>query len=271
MYKLIICDLDETLLTTNKKITPKSIEAIKKAMDKGVKFIPATGRGYTCIDDTLNALDLYDKEQEYVISNNGAIITENKDFRHLTFQGLTWEVAKQIISFGLARKLCVQVFTARDIYTFNINEDEKEWLFMFKPDAILCEGEDFAFLEEMELVKVMYQNTDIPYLQSLVPELSDSIKENTTISYSSNRYMEFTANGISKGSALQELSRLLNVKLEEMIAIGDNHNDFSMLEVAGLSAAVGNALPHIKEMCDYVAENDNNHDAVAEIIEKFIL
>lgn len=164
MYKLIICDLDETLLTTDKRITEKSVEAIKRAMEQGVKFIPATGRGYTCIDDTLNALDLYDKEQEYVISNNGAIITENKDFRHLTFQGLTWEVAKQIIAFGLAKKLCVQVFTARDIYTFNINEDEKAWLFMFKPDAILCEGEDFAFLEKMEIVKVMYQNTDIPYL-----------------------------------------------------------------------------------------------------------
>lgn len=271
MYKLIICDLDETLLTTDKKITEKSVETIKKAMDMGVKFIPATGRGYTCIDDTLNALDLYDKEAEYVISNNGAIITENKEFRHLTFQGLTWEVAKQITEFGLAKKLCVQVFTARDIYTFNINEDEKKWLFMFKPDAILCEGEDFAFLEEMEIVKVMFQNTDIPYLQSLVPELSEEIRTNTTISYSSNRYMEFTANGISKGSALEALSKLLDVKLEEMIAIGDNHNDSSMLEVAGLSAAVGNALPHVKEMCDYVAENDNNHDAVAEIIEKFVL
>lgn len=271
MYRLIVCDLDETLLTSDKQITEKSREAIKKARALGVKFIPATGRGYTCIDDTLHALELYDKEQEYVISNNGAIITENKEFRHLTFQGLTWQTARQIIEYGLSKKLCVQVFTARDIYTFHINEDEKKWLFMFKPDAILCEGEEFSFLEKMEIVKVMYQNTDIPYLQSLVPELSEEIRRNTTISYSSNRYMEFTATGISKGSALQDLSRLLGVPLEEMLAIGDNHNDFSMLEEAGLSAAVGNALPQVKEICDYVAENDNNHDAVAEIIEKFIL
>ena len=78
MYKLIVCDLDETLLDSEKKICQKNIDAIKKAREMGVKFIPATGRGYTCIDYVLNTLDLYDLEGEYAISTNGAIVTENK-------------------------------------------------------------------------------------------------------------------------------------------------------------------------------------------------
>ena len=80
MYKLIVCDLDETLLNSDKKICQENIDAIKKARDLGVKFVPATGRGYTCIDYVLNTLELYDLENEYAISNNGAIVTENKDF-----------------------------------------------------------------------------------------------------------------------------------------------------------------------------------------------
>ena len=271
MYKLIVCDLDETLLDSEKKICQKNIDAIKKAREMGVKFIPATGRGYTCIDYVLNTLDLYDLEGEYAISTNGAIVTENKGFKHVSYHGLSNDVAMEIVHFGIEKGLCVQAFTAKDIYTFNINEDEKKWLFMFKPDAVLCPDLNTEFLESMEIVKVMFQHTDVKYLASFMDELSDKIKAATTISYSSNRYMEFTAKGIDKGTALRELTQLLGVDLKETIAIGDNNNDLSMLKVAGVSAAVGNATQEIKEFCDYQAACKNGEGAVAEIIEKYIL
>ena len=68
MYKLIACDLDETLLSMDRSISKKNIEAIKKASEMGVKFVPATGRGYNSVGDTLEELGLLDKENEYVIS-----------------------------------------------------------------------------------------------------------------------------------------------------------------------------------------------------------
>ena len=64
MYKLIACDLDETLLNTDKEICSRNIEAIKRAeRDYGVRFVPATGRGYTCIDNVLHTLDVFDASQ----------------------------------------------------------------------------------------------------------------------------------------------------------------------------------------------------------------
>ena len=63
----------------------------------------------------------------------------------------------------------------------------------------------------------------------------------------------------------------MGVKQEEIIVAGDNYNDVSMLEIAGLSVAAGNAVDDVKKICDYVCENDNNQGVIAEIIEKFIL
>lgn len=76
---------------------------------------------------------------------------------------------------------------------------------------------------------------------------------------------------MDKGLGLRDLCEHLQIDLSETIAIGDNFNDVGMLREAGLSAAVANAVPEIKEMCDYVCTADHNEGAVAEVIERFIL
>lgn len=271
MIKLIVCDLDETLLNSEKKICDKDLKAIQKASERGIKFVPATGRGYSYIDDILKSLGIYDKEDEYIISNNGAIITECHNFKELTFHELPHDIARQIIQYGFDLNLCVQVFTSKDVYAYNVDEDEKKWLLMFKKDAILCEDHDTSLFEHKPIVKVMFHSKDMPYLYSLKSQLNDEIKAHTTIAYSSNRYMEFTSCGISKGAALIELVEILNISMEDTLAIGDNHNDLSMLKMAHLGAAVGNAVDDVKKVCDYVSPLTNDEGAVADIIEKLIL
>ena len=102
MYKLIACDLDETLLNTDKEICARNIAAIKRAeREYGVRFVPATGRGYTCIDNVLHTLGVYDAEQEYTISNNGGVVTENKNYRKLSFHELPYEIAERLFAFGI--------------------------------------------------------------------------------------------------------------------------------------------------------------------------
>lgn len=76
MYKIIACDLDETLLSDDRSISKENIEAIQKAKELGVKFVPATGRGYNTVDGTLKELGLYDLENEYVTAEPLAKIKE---------------------------------------------------------------------------------------------------------------------------------------------------------------------------------------------------
>lgn len=271
MIRLIACDLDETLLTTEKQITKKTIDAIKRAEQEfHVKFVPATGRGYTCLDDVLEALDVKNKEGEYIISHNGGVICENKDYRKLQFHTLSFEKAKELFAFGLTKDICMQVFTDQDVYAFHLNEEEKKWLLMFKPDSIICKEDSIDFLKDEPIVKILFQKVDMPYLFELANEMKPITDGEVAVSFSSNRYLELNAIGIDKGLGLLELAKALGIKQEETMAIGDNLNDLEMLQAAGVAVAVANASDIIKEHSDYVTKQDHNHDAVAEAIETFI-
>lgn len=271
MYKLIACDLDETLLNTEKEICEENIKAIKKAeKEYQIRFVPATGRGYTCIDNVLHTLGVYDAEDEYTISNNGGVVTENKAFRELSFHALPFSLAEKLFDFGYQKDVCIQVFTAKDVYAFHLNEDERKWLFSFKPDSIECNGDNIDFLKDTPITKILFQNTDTAYLQELSKELKPIIGNDVSITFSSNRYMEMNLFGVDKGLGLRDLCNYLGIDISETIAIGDNFNDIGMLREAGLSVAVANAVDEIKNLCDYVCEKDHNNGAVAEVIERFI-
>ena len=269
MIKCIVCDLDETLLNEDKEISQENINIIKQVGAEGVKFVFATGRGYASIQNYLKALDL-NKAGEYAITTNGAIITDNKDNEILCCHSLNSDVAESIIKYGLANNLCVQVFLAKDVYGFNCSEEEKQVLLGFNKDAIIVEGMDYSFLKDQMIVKVMYQYQDYAYLHTLEDKLDDGIKGNTTISYSSNRYMEFNLKGISKAKGVSSLCEFLNITLDEVLAIGDNLNDYSMLELVPNSACVANAVEAVKKVCKYVSPYTNNEHAIVDIIKHFI-
>ena len=91
------------------------------------------------------------------------------------------------------------------------------------------------------------------------------------MSYSSNRYLEFNARGVNKGAGLMRLADMLGVPREQTIAIGDNYNDLSMVEAAGLGVLMANAPEELKPRADYVTHDDNDAGGVAEVIEKFVL
>jgi len=126
-------------------------------------------------------------------------------------------------------------------------------------------------LEKEEISKILFQNTDVPYLMSLEAEIKKITDNFCDVSYSSNRYMEFNTLGVNKGQGLIDLAKMLNIDIKDTIAVGDNYNDMSMLKVAGLSVAANNAVEDIKKICDYTTKADNNEGVVAELIEKFII
>ncbi|MEG1702570.1 MAG: Cof-type HAD-IIB family hydrolase [Erysipelotrichaceae bacterium] len=271
MYKLIACDLDETLLNQDKNICQRNIDAIKKAEDQyGVRFVPATGRGFTSIDAILSSLGTLNKENEYVISNNGGIITENKDNRILTFHELPSYKVKELIAYGFSKGICMQVFSEKDVYAYNLNEDERQVLASFKPDYIECKDESIEILKDKKIVKILFQKKDMTYLMKLAKEMEPITKDTVCVSFSSNRYLELNHIGIDKGLGLRELANYLNIDMKDTIAIGDNFNDIAMLQAAGLAIGVANVDQDVRGYCDFIMEADHNQGGVGEAIERFI-
>ena len=271
MYKLIACDLDETLLGDDSKVPVININAIKKALEIGVKFVPATGRGFKSITPTLEELDLLDKKDEYIISFNGGAIVENKDYKVLKFHGLDFSLAKQLFNEGKNADVCIHVYTKEDVYVFNINDDEQNYISKRLKGFITKDELSIDFLKDIPISKMLFENKDRKYLNSIEKKVEQITKDKINVTYSSNRYIEFNSIGVDKGTALLELGEILGITKDEIIAIGDNFNDLAMLEAAGLSIAVNNAVPPIKEKVHYVCTQTNNTGAVAEVIEKFIL
>lgn len=270
-YKLIASDMDETLLNDHHKICQRNIDLIMEAKKKGIKFVPATGRGFMSIQHDLKILGLYDELGEYVISFNGGALTENKDNHLMYFEGLSFEKTKEIFEYGLQCDVCQHVYTKDKLYVFNLSESEAERIKNQKVECEIMTNNSIDFLKDEPISKILYQNTNVPYLMSLEPKMKHIWEGECTVSYSSNRYMEFNKIGVDKGNGLKKLAEILGIDIEETIAVGDNYNDMPMLEVAGLSVAAANAVDDVKKACDITTQADNNEGVIAEIIERFIL
>ena len=269
MYKIIACDLDETLISRDRSISKENIEAIQRAKQAGVRFVPATGRGYNSVRNELKTLGLYDLENEYVISYNGGAITENKDERVLHFQGITFKEAQDLYIRGLSYDhICIHIYTPDQVWVRNFYPEEVEYLACRQPCTEIF-GDDIEFLKEKEIVKAIYMNTDYDYLRKIQSQITD-LTMDLDVSFSSNRYMEFNHKGVSKGKGLHKLADLLGVDIRDTIAIGDNYNDLSMIKQAGLGVGVANTVEAMKKECDYITKADCDHSAIAEVINRFI-
>lgn len=269
MYKIIACDLDETLIRTDRTISKEDKEAIQKATALGVKFVPATGRGFNTVDDTLKELGLYEKENEYVISYNGGAITENKGNKLLHFKGIPFELAQELYKRGLNYDVCIHVYTKTNVYAYNYLQEEMDYL-AGRMEVTEIFDDNIDFLKGQDIVKCLNMNTDYSYLNKIEEDLKDITKD-IDVSYSSNRYIEFNHQGVSKGSGLKSLAKLLGVDIANTIAIGDNFNDLSMIKAAGLGVGVQNTVESMKKECDVITKATYNENAVAEIINKYIL
>ena len=269
-YKIIACDMDETLLSSDASICRRNIEAIAKAKAQGVKFVPCTGRGFRSVEGVLKTLNLFDEAGQYVIGFNGASITENKGHRSLFWNPIPFDLADTIYRKSASYGLCMHIYTRDTVYISDVTPDEEDFLrgrMAYVPTA----EKTLDFLRgKEEVCKLIIMNTDYSRLQEIHAEMKPLL-DDITVSFSSNRYIEFMHKGVTKGVALLKLAAMLGVEPEETMAIGDNINDIEMLQAAGLSIGVHNLNPLIRQYCNVVTDATNNDGAVGEAIETFVL
>ncbi len=271
MYKMILSDLDETLLV-NHHVPDFNVEAIEKAKALGVKFVPATGRAYNMISEILKEIGTYDQDDEYSICFNGGLIVENKNDRILHFKGLTFEQTKMMFDLGKNYDVCVLIFTLDCCYIFNADPDEVQRKTDQKAPFQVIDEYNMDFLKGEKIAKILFEKKDMPYLKNIEKELKTYIEEGKICaSYSSYRYLEFNALGVDKGYGLRWLANYLGYHQNEVIAVGDNYNDVEMIKEAGLGVCVLSAGEDIQELSDYVTTVDYDDGAVKEVIEKFVL
>jgi HAD-superfamily hydrolase, subfamily IIB len=266
--------MDGTLLNSRKKISEENKESIKKAKEKGVVVAISTGRIYNNAAFYADYIDL----KAPIIAANGAIIIDNdggeifkgvigydtslKILEILKKYKLTphFHTHNSIYSGSMFQKLLGYVFSARGIpVDYKISLENVGSIDMWK--KVLKEKED-------EILKCITFSLNVRKINRAKEELRKITEIEVTSSYPFN--IEINAAEVSKGNGVKVLSEHLGIKREEVICIGDNENDISMIEYAGLGVAMGNASNYIKEKADFVTTSNDN-SGVGYAIRKFIL
>jgi hypothetical protein len=265
-YKLLISDVDGTLIDERKRIPPVNKEAVMMLKQKGYYFTLATGRMFNSAYSFINELEV----DFPVIVGNGAQIVDGKTGK------VIYEKKTSIHANILQKALLL----CRE-YSFEPLIYEKDRIYVEKKNEIIEEhmkdenpliypvGDLSQFIDR-EVSNLLLIGSPEKFKPFQV-QLEKSLASTVNIVQSGDTFLEILPTGVSKGDALVALATEFGLKLQDIIAIGDNQNDLEMVEKAGLGVASRNAHPQIINAADYVTEKDNNEGAVAEVIYEFFI
>ncbi len=262
-YKILVTDIDGTLLDDEHELPSGNFEALKRLHDAGGKIALCTGRSLKSVADFEKKLGLNVKGN-YGIGFHGARI-------HDSFTG---EVVKE---FKIGVNILKQVLELAKEYDFSILIHDSDRLYSNKMDENIryyedrckdtCEIVDFDDLKS-DISKIILKG-DQEQLQKFALSIPEDLKAQCTHFFASSTLYEFISKDASKGNALKYLCEVLNIDIKESVGAGDNYNDMTLITDSGLGVAVKNAVPAIIEAADYVTENDNNNCAIEEVVNKF--
>ncbi|MFZ2590312.1 MAG: Cof-type HAD-IIB family hydrolase [Leuconostoc citreum] len=266
--KIVSIDIDGTLLNDQREVTPEVKQAIKHALAQDVKIVITTGRPLPGVKGILAELGIAGDNQ-YVITYNGGLVQTADGKKTLFRQPLSVAEFKKINDFMVSKDTYVQVETHDAAYT--THHKIHPWA-SFENSLVnlpLFVLDSEAELEKVEFIKAIANDEEskLDLVQAAVP---DDISQNVNVIRSTANNLEFIDRQASKGNALLALAKKLAVKPSETMAIGDQANDYSMIEQAGIGVAMGNAIPDIKQIADFETAT-NNASGVAKAIEHFVI
>lgn len=269
-YKMIVTDMDGTVLGTDHNITEDNKIALKKAEDMGIKVVFATGRFHESAKVHIDFLE----EKMPIISSNGSIIKNPITDEVLYCNSIAQDKCIQIIDILDKYHLKYQIYTDEIVLQKYDTEEEKQIIIDFIKKVF---SDKFEIIFKKDL-KESIKNKNILKFNLMEldrVELIDTVRKDLNkidgveITSSWKNNLEIMAKGSTKGKAVEFLSNLLNINMEEIIAFGDNYNDVSMIEVVGTGVAMGNAEEGVKNIADYVTDT-NSESGVAKAIDNLV-
>lgn len=274
--RLIAFDLDGTLLTEKKELTPRTRDILEYAAEKGIELLATTGRALSGIPDAVKALS----GANYALTSNGAGVYKRSDSGYELVREKAMDKNKTIALMNELMELEVM------------------------PDPFI-DGKCYMVAEKAYLVDLMdvsdamkdYIRSSRTLIDDMKTFLSDKNVQKITINFATDehghridleavceilkRYPDFVAvtGGIrnievsdklaTKGDSMMALADLIGISADQIVAFGDSENDITMLRAAGLGVAMANSLDITKEAADDITLS-NDEDGVAIYLEKLL-
>lgn len=269
--KLLFLDLDGTLLDDRTRISPGNRAALETALKRGHGVIITTGRPLKSAMDQARKLGL-DKPGCYLIAYNGALIYDWAREETLFARTLDLSLVGEIFDYVNRKGFHLQTYD-----TWNVlveprcdGAEVREYCRRIEMDHRVV-AEIPAGLTEEPVKVLIIEPEDRQGVLALQRELEAAFAGRVDTFFSNDAYLEIVPRGMSKGEGVKMLCSLLEVPLDNAVAVGDAANDLPMIRTAGVGVAMANATAEVKAAADYVTQRDNNQDGVAEVVNVFLL
>jgi Cof subfamily protein (haloacid dehalogenase superfamily) len=268
-YKLVVIDIDGTLLIRADDISTENKAALRELKRRGIAVSLCTGRAIQAARSVMNQLEL----EGFHIFFDGALVVDPRTMVNIYIRTISAGLVSRAVDFVHRHGVILDLFTATGYYAEHESwvTDLRRDYFKVTPTLI-----DFSQLPKDESVikgTLVVRSPDEKagadrFRRSFDGTLHLSLTK--TPAYADVDFINVIADGVSKRTALDALVAHLHISLDEVMAIGDGPNDIPVLSAVGLGVAMGNAPPEVKACADYVT-GDVDHNGVAEALGKFLL
>lgn len=267
-YKLLVVDIDGTLVNRHGTISEKDKEALSRVRKSGTQVALSTGRGLQATLSVIKELSL----DSYHISFDGALVSHPGSSEEIYVCPISKDLVRQMIDIAHQCRIDLELFTVTHYFV-----EKETWSTDAHRDFFGVYSTITNFHQVWERERILkgslvtttaeQSSKAADFCRQLEHHLHFSLAK--TPAYPGVDFINILAPGVSKGKALEKLANHLKIPLSEVMALGDGVNDVSLLTTAGLAIAMGNAADEVKEVADYVTL-DVDRSGLAVAIDKYI-
>ncbi|AQP54080.1 haloacid dehalogenase [Vagococcus penaei] len=269
MIKLIAIDLDGTLLKDDKTISDRNKQALVQAKREGVKVVICTGRPLIAIEPILDRLELRDAG-DYSITFNGGAIQKNDTGEEIFSDSLSLADVKETAELMTTLDLPLDVLSKDQCIHIPTATATHQSIYETLNPLLTFVHQTTASLTETQIFNKMVVGVAQSYLDQQISNIPNEFHAKFNIMKSRPNLLEILPKTVSKANGIQKLTDILGIKQSEVMALGDEENDESMIEYAGLGVVMENGNVELKKIAQYIAPS-NEEDGVAVAVEKFVL
>lgn len=267
-YKLIVLDVDGTMLNSNRELTKRTVQTLRKVQQMGIRVALASGRPTYGILPLAQAIDLgvYDG---YIISYNGAQVMEAKTGQIIFERRIDPQMVPYLEKKATKMGLTMAYYDGNEVVSTDItnphvvDESEMNGMTLRQDDVLSLSMDDWP-------AEVMLVSDDEEALTSLEQHMQRHLNGVMDTIHSNPYYLEIVGYQVGKSYAMSALVQKMGIGMDEVLAIGDGEADINMIQMAGTGVAMANATEGVRRCADFTTLS-NDQDGAALAIEKAIV
>ena len=260
---LIVLDLDGTLLTDDKIITPNTAQALAQAQARGHHVMFATGRPYRATEPYYKELGLTTP----VVNFNGAFVHQpgNQSWKTI-HETLALSVVKEVMEAMQEfpwNNIVAEVMD--DVYVHYHDEKVLGNFKMGTPKITTGEIQKFLQDDPTSLL-IQADEVDVNAICEHLGHVHAEVVGHRVWDSPWGHVIEVFRKGLSKAAGLDHVAKSMAIPQNRIIAFGDENNDLEMIEYAGVGVAMANGIDELKSIADIITPFSNNEDGIAQVL-----